>query len=173
VDLIEGEEAQGGMRRLDLEAIWKRQTLSPALIEQLRMIAAAAHKVILSPDAGIQNVGEWCKKEIAWRRLQGVRLELLPEFVGELVDPDMAAGRNRHARTLAGVDAGLDALKEVIDFGSANWGALRAKAGAARAVTPGEDKLLRVAANPGWQPTDRQAKDLVRLRARLARDGVA
>jgi hypothetical protein len=173
VDLIEGEEGHGGTRRLDLEAIWKRQTLSPALIGQLRLIAAAAHKVILNPDAGIQNVGEWCKKEIAWRRLQAVRVELLPEFADDLVDPEMVAGRNRHAKTLAGVDAGLDALKEVIDFGSANWGALRAKAGAARAVTPGEDKLLRVAANPGWQPTDRQAKDLVRLRARLARDGIS
>ena len=173
VDMIEGSDGQANSRRLDLDAIWKRQVASPALIDQLKLIAAAAHRLILSPDAGVQNVGEWCKKELAWKRLEAARVTLLPQLVDELIDTDSVVSRNRHARGLASVDAGLDALREVMAFGSANWGALRAKAIAARAVTPGEDKLLRVAVNPGWQPTDRQAKELVRLRARLAQDGVS
>ena len=173
VDTIEGGDGQANLRRLDLETIWKRQAPSLALIDQLKLIAAAAHKIILNPDAGVQNVGEWCKKELAWKRLEAARVTLLPQLVDELIDTDAVASRNRHARGLASVDAGLDALREVLAFGSANWGALRAKAVAANAVTPGEDKLLRVAVNPGWQPTDRQAKELVRLRARLAQDGLS
>ena len=173
VDLVEGHAGQSSGRKLDLEAIWKRQSLTPALTEQLKVIAAAANTVITNPDPGVRNIGEWCKKEITWRRLEAAPVKLLPKFVDELIDAEAVAGRNRVAKSNAKVDAGVDAQLEVMAFGAANWAALRTKALAARAVTPQEERLLNVAANHSWFATDRQSKDLVRLKHRLNEEGVA
>lgn len=173
VDLVEGGDNAITGRRVNLESVWRQQSPSAALTEQLKLIAAAAYSVVTSPEAGIQNVTEWCKKELAWSRLKAVAVKLLPEFEQECVDAEGVTSRNRTARANARVDAGVDALKSVLDFGPQSWTSLRTKALAAQAITPEEDRLLRVATNPAWIPSDRQAKDLVKLRTRLAGDGVA
>lgn len=169
VDLVEGPE---GRRRVNLELVWKKQAVSPALQEQLRLISEAAYKVLIEPEAGIQNVTEWAKKDIAWQRLRAVRIPLLEAFEAELVDPDIVASRNRTARDDARVDAGLDALQQVLAFGATNWAGLRSAAVAASAITPQEEVLLRAASTPGRLPTDFQAKKLVQLRQRLSGDGI-
>lgn len=171
VDMIEGDDRNATGKRVNLDLVWRQQGLSTALTDQLKLIAAAAYAVITSPEAGIQNVTEWCKKELAWTRLKAASVRLLPEFEEECTDSAGVAGRNRTARVNARIDAGVDALQSVLGFGAENWMSLRSKALAAKALTPDEDRLLRVAANPAWMPSDRQAKDLVKLRTRLAIDG--
>lgn len=172
VDMVEGTESARRKRRIDLDVIWRQQAVSVALSEQLRVIAAAAYKVITEPEAGIQNVTEWAKKELAWQRLRDVEVRLLPAFADELIDPDIAAGRSRTARSNARIDAGLDALQEVLAFGTTNWAALRTAAVAARAITPQEEALLRIASTPGRYATDAQARKLVHIRTRLAAEGI-
>ena len=169
VEMVEGVE---GRRRINLDLVWRQQAASPALQEQLRLIAAAAYKVLIEPEAGIQNVTEWAKKDIAWQRLKSAKVPLLEEFEAELIDPDTVAGRNRTARDNAKVDAGLDALQQVLAFGVNKWAALRSVAVAASAITPQEEALLRLASTPGRFATDAQAKKLVQLLHRLSSEGV-
>lgn len=171
VDMIEGDDRNPSGKRINLDIVWRQQGLSTALAEQLKLITAAAYSIVTSPEAGIQNVTEWSKKELAWSRLKAAGVQLLPEFEAECSDMDGVTGRNRAARVNARIDAGVDALQSVLNFGAQSWASLRTKALAARAITPEEDRLLRVATNPAWIPSDRQAKDLVKLRARLAADG--
>lgn len=159
-------------RVLNLQQIWKQQAVSAALTKQLRLIAKEAYSVVTAPEAGIQNVTEWCKKELAWSRFKTRAVKLLPEFEAELVGADVVAARNRDARVDAKVDMEVEAVTKVLDFGSGNWATLSAAAAKANAVSPDEANLLRVAMNPRWVPTDRQAKALISLRARLEDDGV-
>lgn len=172
VEMIEGDDRTASSRRINLDLVWRQQGLSAALIAQLKLVAAAAYAVVTNPEAGIQNVTEWCKKELAWTRLKARAVRLLPEFEEECADADGITSRNRAAQVNARVDAGVDALKNVLDFGFQGWTTLRTKAIAAKAVTPVEERLLRVATNPTWVPSDRQAKDLIKLRARMTAEGV-
>lgn len=171
VALTEGDGTTRTGRKVNLEQVWRRQGLTPAMLEQLRLVAKAAYDVLINPEAGIQNVTEWAKKELAWRRLSERAVSLLPEYLDECGDVESAVGRQRSARANARVDLAVDALKQVIEFGAGRWSALRSIALAGKALTPDEDRLLRVACNPAWMPSDRQAKDLVKLKSRLEADG--
>jgi hypothetical protein len=165
-------ERVGKRYAFNFTQIWKLQELSNATVEQLRIIARAAYSVITKPEAGIQNVTEWCKKELAWQRLKELIVPLLSQFEAELFDKSEQVAFDRAAKADAKVDAGVEAIKKVFAFGYANWEALRHRASEARAITPGEERMLRVAANPKWIPSDRQAVELVRLLDRFKNDGV-
>jgi AIPR protein len=172
VALAEGEGTTRTGRKVNLEQVWKRQGPTPVMLEQLRLIAKAAYEVLVNPEAGIQNVTEWAKKELAWRRLSERKVRLLPEFAEECRDVEEAAGRQRAARANARVDVAVDVLRQVLEFGAVRWASLRSLASEANALTPDDDQLLRVACNPTWMPSDRQAKALVKLKARLDADGI-
>jgi AIPR protein len=158
-------------RDIDFAQIWKAQELSVPLTDQLRRIAHAVYLVIVKPESGMQNVTEWCKKELAWQRLKLVSVPIVAGFKAVLVDSAESLSRNRYSRIDANVDAGVDAQTQVLKFGAANWEKLRSKAITSRALTPNEESLLRIAANPKWVPSDKQGKDLVRILNRLKADG--
>jgi hypothetical protein len=90
-----------------------------------------------------------------------------------LVDQDELAGRNRSARADAKVDAAVSDLAEVLAFGAERWAKLRTRAASAGLLTPEDERLLRVATNPRWVASDRQARDLVKLRGRLGQEGLS
>lgn len=165
-------DQKGAGAVLNTIQIWRAQELSSALNEQLRTITAAAYAVITEPEAGIQNVTEWCKRELAWTRLKAAEVPLMREFAEELVDAEAIVSGERTAKTNARVDSGVDATIQVLAVGAGNWDKLRQLSIKAKAVTPAEESLLRVASNPKWIPTDRQSKDLVRLLSRLREEGL-
>lgn len=166
-------EGRADLSKFNFQQVWKAQEISTALVEQLRVIAKAAYAVIIHPEAGIQNVTEWCKKELAWQRMKSTSVPFIAEFEVELVASEEAVVARRSAKAEARIDAGMDALQEVMAFGADNWTKLCQRARDTKATTPGEDGLLRVASNPRWLPTDRQAKDLVKLLRRLRAEGIA
>lgn len=165
-------ESRSDAHTFNFQQVWKAQELSPPLIAQLRLIAKAAFDVIIHPEAGIQNVTEWCKKELAWQRVKTASVPFVDAFEAELVAPEDASAVRRSAKAEAKIDAGMTALQEVLAFGAENWKKLRLKTIALKVTTPNEEALLRVASNPRWLPTDRQARDLVRLLQRLRVDGI-
>src|SRR5207248_7788530 len=48
--------------RVDLDRIWREQTLSPALTAAIAELSVLAQKVITSPPGGRTHVGEWAKR---------------------------------------------------------------------------------------------------------------
>ena len=54
-------------RHLNLEQIWRDQSLSPALEAQLLAIAEEVNRKIQETPDTITNVTEWCKKESCWQ----------------------------------------------------------------------------------------------------------
>jgi hypothetical protein len=56
---------------IDLDKIWKQQSLTPSLQQAIKMISREVHRVITNPPNG-HNVTEWCKRESCWKAIQGI-----------------------------------------------------------------------------------------------------
>lgn len=53
-------------RNLDVEAIWKSQTVPESLLNALKLIVPGVRDVIVNPPSSQKNVTEWCKKDDCW-----------------------------------------------------------------------------------------------------------
>jgi hypothetical protein len=51
---------------IDVDTIWKEQSLPDTLINALKVIIPGVRDVIINPPASQRNVGEWCKKDECW-----------------------------------------------------------------------------------------------------------
>lgn len=160
-------------RVLDYQGIWRRQAISPALREQLRLIAEAMYRVITKPDQqGSENITEWSKKALAWDRAQQAEVELLPAFVAELVSGEDFKRASSDAEDDAAIDRGLVAVTRVLATKASDWREIRQWGLTRRLLTPKEEQLLLVAANPRRPPTDRQAEAILKIRRNLEHEGL-
>ena len=56
-------DANGEKQVLDLDAIWRRQSVPEALQAALLLAAAEAHDVVTHPPVGVRNMSEWAKQQ--------------------------------------------------------------------------------------------------------------
>lgn len=169
--LVQIVEEQGGGKAFDTQGTWKSQAVSSALTDQLRLIAKAMYSVITQPEEGLENVTEWCKKELAWQRAMQKRVELMPAFGEELVSHEAISEREADAVKVARIDVGIAAMTEVFSYKQANWKRLREWGLERREITPKEDQLLAVAATPGKVPSEKQAAAILLIRRKLEQAG--
>lgn len=73
--------------RIDLESIWKKQSLSSALEESIVTISHFIHELITNPPRGA-NIGEWCKKLKCWETIKEYPYVISSELEHELVSVD-------------------------------------------------------------------------------------
>lgn len=156
---------------LNIPAIWKNQVISDALEAQLKLISESMYEVLIEPEAGVQNVAEWAKKELAWQRAEAVDLGLLPSFRKELEDKNQERARLREGSEGAKIEAGLNDIVAVMEYGQSNWESLRRWAQERGAISSKDDSLLRAAANPSKIPTERQCAAIMQIRLRLEEEG--
>jgi hypothetical protein len=69
---------------LDWEGIWRKQGLSPALLDQSRLVARAVSRIVSSPPRGTRNVSEWCKKQDCWETVREASIPLRAGLKAEL-----------------------------------------------------------------------------------------
>ncbi|MFN4350535.1 MAG: AIPR family protein [Hylemonella sp.] len=162
---------QGGGGALNTQSIWRSQTISPALSDQLKVIAKAMYSVITSPEQGLENITEWCKKELAWQRAQQQRIQLLPEFAAELASGEEELQRKEDAVDVARIDSDIAAITEVVNYKYSNWRKLRDWGVRSNELTPKEDQLLMLASAVGRVPTPKQAMAILQIRKRLEQAG--
>ena len=114
-------------KRIDPDAIWNAQALSPSLETAIETIAIAAHAHISTPPGG-QNVTEWCKKEACWSRFREVGVELPAGLEAELLTTETHGDRTTPPTAQNGADAEEAALIDSVGaiaadtwFGLAAW----------------------------------------------------
>jgi len=162
---------QGATGALNVQSIWRTQAISQALSSQLKLIARAMYSVITSPEQGLENVTEWCKKELAWQRAQQQKVRLLPEFAAELVSQDEEQQRKADAIDTARIDTGIAAVTEVVNYKPANWRTMREWGVQRNELSAKEDQLLLFAATAGKVPSERQAAVILQIRRKLEAEG--
>ena len=165
-------EDLGSDLALNTPAIWKQQACSRALTEQLLLISKSMYEVITHPDQGIENVTEWCKKDLAWTKAMAARVDVLPEFQSELISRQRISDAKRDAADDARIDRGIAAVTAVIEFTSARWQEVRKWGQTRNLLTPKEDSLLLVAATFGKIPSEKQAEAILGIRAKLQQEGL-
>lgn len=165
------EEHAPGMS-LDTPRIWKQQGISTAFTEQLKLIARAMYQVITSPEQGLENVTEWAKKELAWQRAKGMRVELLSEFQADLISREQVDRIRGDAVKTARIDRGISDISEVMATKPAKWRESRQWGLENKLLTGKEEQLLLIAATPGKVPSERQAAAILLIRWKLLQEGL-
>jgi AIPR protein len=61
---------------IDLDEIWKNQSLSHSIQQSIQLISREIHQVIVNPPEG-RNITEWCKKESCWKAIQEILCKIL------------------------------------------------------------------------------------------------
>lgn len=74
-------------QRIDLDRIWKQQSLSPVINDVIINVSNDVYKHIINPPDG-KNVTEWCKKEQCWKDLVAKNIQLPAVLERELINTD-------------------------------------------------------------------------------------
>lgn len=157
---------------VDLRRVWASQAVTENLDKQVVLIAKGAFDVIVSPSLGVQNVTEWCKKEVCWQRARESDVRLTPAFIRELVDEDEVKVVKKDARSQQQIHSGIEAQTTVVNLGGAYWSRLSEWGKQNKLVSDGDEKLLRVASKiPRTIPEDWQSVALLEIRQRMEEEG--
>lgn len=147
-------------KRVDLEAIWATQQLSPALEAFIETLSVHAHEHVTTPPGG-QNVTEWCKKEGCWEKFRERSIAIPAALESELISRDKAhAAGSPHALEEQISIAETEQVARVAAFSAQTWFDLAAWAKDTQTLQPWQRSLsfsLGKLAGSGKPPTRKQA----------------
>lgn len=168
------DASEGKKHIVDLDAVWRQQSVPEPLMRAFLIAAEASANVIVSPPAGVRNMSEWAKKQACWAEVRGLKLTYDDDFDSCLIDPDDARSEVRQARSSRSVTSGVEAQIVVSTAGGAFWARLLEWAQVKRMLSPREAKALEMcAAYPKRIPTEVQCQQAVSVLERLKEEGFA
>ena len=159
-------------KAVDFEAIWRRQTLSPVMIDALATVAEQVHDVLTDPPNWTSNVTEWAKKEACWDRIRGLVVDWPEELDDALISTDEKRDLARNARKDQRALNGIEAQIAVFNAGGSFWADAVAWGRSRGLLTPNEVGILEVAARiPQRTPTEKQSTRAMELLTKLQSEG--
>lgn len=165
-------DANGERQVLDLDVIWRRQSLSEPLQDALLLVAAEAHDVITSPPDGVRNMSEWAKQQACWSNMKGRALSYGDSFETCLTPVDEARATRQEERARQTMTAGINTQTEVVTRGPAFWSEVLAWGTAKRQLSPKDRQILAVcAALPNRLPSELQSRHALDVLGRLRENG--
>lgn len=157
---------------VDLDTVWRRQSVPPDLEAVLLIAARAATDVITHPPIEVRNVTEWAKKQACWETVKRSKVEYGPSFELLLVSQSEARAVVVEGRRDKVLVSGIEAQREVITKGAQYWAELKTWATAKRGITPKEAGILDVcSAIPARIPTEKQCQIALEVLAKANEDG--
>lgn len=106
--------------RLDLEQIWKEQSVPPEIVEAIDGIIPLVHSSLTAPPGG-QNIAEWCKKKDCWEVVKALPISL-PESLMIALSGRKTLTPKSNPSHISEVEA--EDLLLVVDIPSEVWFAL-------------------------------------------------
>ncbi len=159
-------------RLLDFKALWNRQSLTPAIEQQLLIIAERMFAIIVAPEGGFQNVTEWCKKELCWQRARDTTIPLLQELGNELTAREEDAITKKEAQAQQVIMTGIQIQTLVVELGPAYWRGLQTWARGKQLLGPTDDSIVTVATSmPRKLPTEKQCTRLAEIKRQMEEEG--
>ena len=102
-------------QRINLEKIWKEQSLSPILEAEIIKVSKIIHGIITNPPGGA-NVGEWCKKEKCWAVVKKCDYTVSDKLSSELADVGYTSAK---ATPNSSIDSLTEDEQKIIDKAAA------------------------------------------------------
>lgn len=166
-------DANGEKQVLDLDVIWRRQTVSEGLKQALMLAAAEANDVITNPPAGVRNMSEWAKQQACWSGLKGRSLDYGAEFDSCLVLKENARANERDQRKKKREMDGISAQSEVVNRGADFWREILERGLDDRKFTLKDRRILQVCASiPRQLPSELQCKHALGILERMREQGL-
>ena len=150
---------------VNFKQIWNIQSVSSALANQLERVAQVVSETINKTPVANMDVGEWCKKADLWNSVQQAPIELSTEFKKELLSSEEKQEIMKEGRAQGRTDAKINAEIEVFNLGNHYWKKLHDWSKQFSPLYGRDENLVIAASRNGWLPSDKQAKELLRIRA--------
>lgn len=165
-------DANGEKQVLDLDAIWRRQSVPEALQRALLLAAAEAHDVITHPPAGVRNMSEWAKQQACWNGVKGRTLNYDEDFETCLTLAETARTAKRDEKAKKALTEGINAQSEVVTLGADFWKEVLTWGRERRRLTPKDQQILDVCASmPRRLPSDLQSRHALDVLGRMRDQG--
>lgn len=159
-------------RLVDLDRIWRQQSVPEPVEAALLLTAAEAHDVITHPPDGVRNMSEWAKKQACWAQLQHRELDYPSDLRDYLLTPAEATAAVDEERKKKAVTSGIEAQSTVVSLGAAFWKGALEWGKDRRLVTPKEAGILETCTRiPDRLPSEKQCLIAIEVLERLEADG--
>ena len=158
---------------IDLGMIWKNQTVSQALNNQLSILVDAAYNHLNAPDRSVINVTEWAKREKCWELFKKTPIVLAKDFLIELntvINAKIAQADARKDIRNAQKD---NAMIEVFNYGVKGFRKLLEWNSRANVLSPEEDRFVQTTLliERGKFPSDKQCVRILEILERARSKG--
>ena len=136
IALISHETTQ----RIDLNGIWRDQSLSEDLEGVIADISHEVHRIVTNPPDG-RNITEWCKSEDCWERIRGSASRTA---IGRIRDEllDIEGTRQEQKRSISGISASyVENVTRVLELNSGGWNMLASWGSETGSLNPAQRQL--------------------------------
>lgn len=155
---------------LDYKTIWSRQNLPTQLTTFLTTLAPLVANIINDAPSSTKNIGEYCKTQACWARVQGAfEYDIEDELGNCAVSVTEAKLQKRDDRSVRKIDSGIDTQMRVMEIG-AKWASVREFGLAKRLLTGTEAGVLQ-SAQRGLL-TEKQSKVALAALEKLLENGL-
>ncbi|MBF4243889.1 hypothetical protein EA004_02370 [Vibrio anguillarum] len=142
---------------IDLDLIWKIQSVPEDLKASIFLSGELAQKVITTPPEGIKNYSEWAKKLLCWQMLAESKLPLSDGFRRVIISSEFADENVREVNAEKALDNSINVEVEVYNLGAKFWSDAKNWAKERGMLTPRENSIIEIcAAIPRKMPSSKQ-----------------
>lgn len=160
---------------LDFIRIWNNQGIYEELAEQISVLCTEVYYFITRDDRLTENVTEWCKKEICWKRAMEEKWSFKECFIESLITKESIKSENKKAKESRKVENEVDAIKYILGLGTSYWKTLYTWGNSRRLLSDMETDIIKMIINieiSGRIPSVKQAKTVIRARERMIANGM-
>lgn len=160
---------------LDFMRIWNKQGIYSELAMQLSVLCGEVYEFITDDDRPVENVTEWCKKQLCWEQAQKYRWSIMPGFVKTLIGKDQIKNEEKAAKESRKVENEVDTFKFILAAGKEYWKKVYQWGDDRRLLSDMEISILKLIINmseTGKIPSEKQAKVAIKTREKLISEGM-
>lgn len=118
--------------------IWNRQGISRAFENTLRQITEKVQDKLIN-NGVMSNIGQYCKRPVAWEEVKKIDMEFSEDFTDELIEAGAVAQEVRSAKADQKTTNQVVAEVRVVEVGVENWRKVLEFGKSKRLTTPKEE----------------------------------
>ena len=150
-------DVEGRGMEVDLDTVWRAQSVSAVLENAMLSAARAAQEVITNPLGDVRNLSEWAKKPACWKMLAERTVDYPEDLDDVLVHPEDAKAVVRGRRGAKALDDSIASEGAALRAGAAFWTEAGEWGRTNRCLTLKEHEVLGMcAAMPKRMPSPKQ-----------------
>lgn len=160
---------------LDFMKVWNLQGLYPELAEQIKVLCTEVYEYITDDSRPIENVTEWCKRELCWQQAQKQKWTINESLLKTLISQESLKVEEKEAKEERKVANEVDDLRFIIASGKEYWQKVMDWGVTRRLLSDMELSIIKMVINmeiTGRVPSSKQAKVVIKTRERLIADGM-